>query len=537
MGSKAENLAGKMFYALIAVAAGMFGIFIVSVPIVEVIKVAVDDMGYYMKISENMALGLGPTFDGLHLTNGYHPLWFLVLTVLHYFLEVSPDFLYRSCLILQLLLVVGSIWMLYVIHSHFLSRSIALISSIVFFEFVFFRAINGMESALLVFFLSATLFFGWKSKVFIQKGLVCHFILGVMLGLCVLIRMDMIFLMIAVYGFTLFRVVFPLNKKTMGIRLLAAIMAGSLILVVPNYLYNYFFFGHLLPISALMKVNTPVFANPIAMFSKIGVHAHVAAILAMGYTLGFPIALKRTKDVSSERFYFRNAVLILSLAVLMHYTSELLFLSWGMTTWHFMMHYYYVPLVLAVPVSFVLSKIPSGRWQNYCYGAGTVILMILVVFNVSERYGRMFQSNFRSNLYEASLWAHHHSEEQDIFAMADAGIFGYFSRRRTINLDGVVNDFSYQRALKEKRLASYLKENQVKYLMDKVPLRKLTESYRKRGEFRLYIPSHLYEGEGDSLLLQEENEVWRSEPFNTRSFKDYVFVMWKMKDSYMGFNR
>jgi len=78
MGSKAENLAGKMFYALIAVAAGMFGIFIVSVPIVEVIKVAVDDMGYYMKISENMALGLGPTFDGLHLTNGYHPLWFLI---------------------------------------------------------------------------------------------------------------------------------------------------------------------------------------------------------------------------------------------------------------------------------------------------------------------------------------------------------------------------------------------------------------------------------------------------------------------------
>src|SRR2546427_12813482 len=34
-----------------------------------------DDAFYYYKIAQNIAGGHGPTFDGEHMTNGYHPLW------------------------------------------------------------------------------------------------------------------------------------------------------------------------------------------------------------------------------------------------------------------------------------------------------------------------------------------------------------------------------------------------------------------------------------------------------------------------------
>src|SRR5512142_3118632 len=37
-----------------------------------------DDAYYYFKVAQNISEGHGSTFDGIHATNGYHPLWMLV---------------------------------------------------------------------------------------------------------------------------------------------------------------------------------------------------------------------------------------------------------------------------------------------------------------------------------------------------------------------------------------------------------------------------------------------------------------------------
>ena len=37
-----------------------------------------DDAYYYFKVAQNISEGHGSTFDGLHATNGYHPLWLLI---------------------------------------------------------------------------------------------------------------------------------------------------------------------------------------------------------------------------------------------------------------------------------------------------------------------------------------------------------------------------------------------------------------------------------------------------------------------------
>jgi hypothetical protein len=39
----------------------------------------VRDDAYYYEVARNVALGRGVGFDGLHKTNGLHPLWLLVL--------------------------------------------------------------------------------------------------------------------------------------------------------------------------------------------------------------------------------------------------------------------------------------------------------------------------------------------------------------------------------------------------------------------------------------------------------------------------
>lgn len=41
---------------------------------------AQDDFYYYLKVAQNLATGHGSTFNGTTLTNGYHPLYFLLWT-------------------------------------------------------------------------------------------------------------------------------------------------------------------------------------------------------------------------------------------------------------------------------------------------------------------------------------------------------------------------------------------------------------------------------------------------------------------------
>src|SRR5947207_2756246 len=42
-----------------------------------------DDGFYYAKIAQHVARGDGSTFDGIHPTSGYHPLWMLCLVPIH----------------------------------------------------------------------------------------------------------------------------------------------------------------------------------------------------------------------------------------------------------------------------------------------------------------------------------------------------------------------------------------------------------------------------------------------------------------------
>lgn len=44
-----------------------------------------DDAYYYFKVAQNITEGLGSTFDGINMTNGYHPLWMLVCIPIFFF--------------------------------------------------------------------------------------------------------------------------------------------------------------------------------------------------------------------------------------------------------------------------------------------------------------------------------------------------------------------------------------------------------------------------------------------------------------------
>src|SRR3990172_12591562 len=67
-----------------------------------------DDGFYYFQVAKNLAAGRGFTFDGLNLTNGFHPLWLFVITPLFALAQVDLLLPLRLLVVLSALLSAGS---------------------------------------------------------------------------------------------------------------------------------------------------------------------------------------------------------------------------------------------------------------------------------------------------------------------------------------------------------------------------------------------------------------------------------------------
>lgn len=142
------------------------------------LALTVDDSFYYLRISEHIAAGRGPTFDGVERTNGFQPLWMGVLSVLA-LLPVGPETAMRVSLSAGLVLVRAA--------SALLSRiepRVDLAAAVLMASFWFTKVlINGMESSLVALLIAACLLAPEKARA----GW------GAVAGLLVLARLDAVF--------------------------------------------------------------------------------------------------------------------------------------------------------------------------------------------------------------------------------------------------------------------------------------------------------------------------------------------------------
>ena len=95
--AQGESLAGRVIFGLAALALLLFGTFIVTRPVLWLLGVVGDDAFYYLLTARHLAASGVSTFDGIHLTNGYHPGWMLLMTLCA---KVFPgrEALLRACL-------------------------------------------------------------------------------------------------------------------------------------------------------------------------------------------------------------------------------------------------------------------------------------------------------------------------------------------------------------------------------------------------------------------------------------------------------
>ncbi|MBA4419956.1 MAG: hypothetical protein C0391_02300 [Anaerolinea sp.] len=116
-----------------------------------------DDAYYYFKVAQNIGAGMGSTFDGISLTNGYHPLWMLI--------SIPVFLLSRSDLVLPLRVIVMTSALassltaviLFRLISHRLSKTTGMVIAVFWVAYNSIHAVvttGGMESGISALFIT-----------------------------------------------------------------------------------------------------------------------------------------------------------------------------------------------------------------------------------------------------------------------------------------------------------------------------------------------------------------------------------------------
>jgi hypothetical protein len=488
-----------------------------------------DDGAYFLKIAQHVAAGDGLTFDGVNSTNGFQPLWQYLVILMYLVHSGEPETMYRAAFIVQACLLVAAALVLHSVLIRLFDCRVAFVTGVASVFFVSSTALNGMESAVLVLtmvLLLASAVTNWE-RAWLDPRRALGF--GIVLGTVILSRLDTIFLASVVYGVALLGAMTAPTRRPRVFAWLAAVF-GTLIVVTPYLIFNYLRFGAAMPISGALKCTFPrveLFPLPMVV-NKVNV---VLVSVAVAYMIWIAARAWRRGYGSRRIWWFRVSLGCLGAAVIIHYIHTLLFMKWAVFPWHFASYWVFFSVVIAEPVALFLSR----RWMDRASGARLAIALGVVgcagARYVLKGYGVI--GPWHTASYEAALWARSRTNVDSVFAMSDAGRFGFFSKRAVINLDGVVNGRELQEVLRTGHLERYLMEKGVGYIVQHNIARRSTIEViggpdAVHGPYeavRIRYPSHLFPGSSDTVLVRSADEVYRSTPYYDG--EQTPFVIWK----------
>ncbi len=480
-----------------------------------------DDSSHFFKIAENVASGSGSTFDGINRTNGYQALWLCLLIPVSLIFHLRPEDMVRVYLVYQLVPLIVAYVLLYRLHSLFFSTIVTLASAVFFIFLTIFQSATGMDSAILVLMMVLLFFFGWWGKVFVQSGWLSHFVFGVLLGLTMLARLDAVFLGASVCAFVLLQALRSPDERRIAVKRLALVLAGSVLVVAPYLLYNLRIFGDMMPISGILKSSFPYVSFSLRKLEKIGsVHA-AFVVVAIAYLIWSAAMWHKYVAGTMEARFFRGAMAVLALSIILHFVHTMLFIKWGIFRWQFISYALFASLVISEPLS-----APLLRWKKRGLRLATgAVLVLLFLSGMSMVVKRTFlapiESSWHVASYRAAMWARDNVNANYRLAMKDCGHFGYFSQRSVVNLDGAVNNTAYQDVIDSGRLNEYLRKCNVCYIVQHgiVPsdTQLLSEVSGGRGSFAdgecqriaLRYKGMRNESYSEPVVLRREDEVYR----------------------------
>lgn len=453
-----------------------------------------DDYFYYAIVADKLVTLGKLTYDGFTLTNGFHPLWFIVLVVLRAASGRFGPAFYVGLTLVSLTSMILS----YELGRRFARElgagptSSSLIPAV--YSIATARLLSsGMESTVAV-----PLFLWLLIEVARQVPITPHRAarIGLIASLAILARLD-----IAIAAALLFAgfLVFVRPPLASFWRMVSAFCAGGIL--VPLYVAaNYVWFGVPLPVSALAKrlQTSPGFsvgyARAVALGSVYG--PTMAVVLPLGLVALFLLIRKSRSERPAARF---AGGLGLMFAVLFFGINAL-------TGWIFFGWYAY-PFAVTTIASLVFI---DERWSPLVRGAllRSVAAMLVMAISpaVAVRYfidhGPRWSIADNTLLSMSYNLADHLRGREGLFAMgAIAGVATYVIDKPVFQIEGILADREMvEHVRREDPLESVLREHRVDYLI--VSLASV-RSERREGCYLVTQPNAEWAGERSAKMRGE----------------------------------
>lgn len=437
------------FWALLVLCVVIFFLFIQGSMRDVLLRFVPDDAFYYFGIAEQWAKTGQSTFDGVNLTNGYHPLWQGLLIIPAYWVSDIESFARMASAAGVALVFFSAVLLSRTLKNQ--GKPMTFFPYLWIFATLALASVYGLESPLSLALFSALIFFfpARPEDFTVKRAMSC----GLISGLLFLSRIDALIWVItfdALVGLLAWRAsnLHPVSWKFFVT--LLVIQGG---MIGGFFLYNFMVWGHLLSVSALVKAGRADFFSFDVPFSLLFILAVFLAVFSAADLVLRGWRVFRQGPLSSS-FFWSDLLSWLSLSNVLY--VGVILVTGGRETYN----WYFVNVVLSGAVLF--PAFLAGKWvplprSRVHWRMGIVILIIGFSF-VQSLQAKITQASDFVSAYDKAKELARLPQGSVTFASGDCGILGTVSRQHCFNTDGLTNSFEYQSALSEDRLATWFRE-------------------------------------------------------------------------------
>ena len=456
-----------------------------------------DDAFYYYKTAQNIIDGKGFTFDGFGKTNGFQPLWLIVLLPVFFIIRNDLITPLRLIIGLQMLFSIGAALILYRSLQHYFSKATSFLMALVWGMLPAIHGLTnqgGMESGINAFFI--ILFWSQANQVVenfqgFKKPLRQLIGLSGLAVLTLFSRLDNVFYVYLMGAWIILRLwKTPDNKPKFSWRRLIELGFAyftPLTLALSGYmLFNKVYFGSFMPVSGTIKrwwgtLNYTVYGYPpedlqawmgeifstnknIGPFSVVagivqnlkewitnswsfdflsGQTAFGILIVLLLFLIGVMIYFQR--DFVKKLFWRWNIIPILA-SCAFHIAYYKGMGQVAQKKWYWILETFLVFLVVAILIESLFKILSQWRYGRVM----TIVLIVLAAIEIMQPYYWQMKKVVEYSVTDEQVylksvhWLEAHTEPGSVIGMTGAGSAGYFIKDRTIvNLDGLINSVDY----------------------------------------------------------------------------------------------
>ncbi|MBI1785800.1 hypothetical protein HYR69_11705 [Candidatus Sumerlaeota bacterium] len=498
----AATNADKYAFKFSIIAYGLASLYIVLLPFIypldRVATVMVPDDGfYYLKIARYLAIEGRMTFDGINWTNGFHPFWgWLLAGWIVPLRGCSTDGLFKLVFGFNAALL-SAAGVAFALAIRQITRKLWHLSLPMFAGLFFFSNYYLMETALVL--LMSGLCLNMAAADWSTFRPIRWVVLGFLLAGLGLSRLDTVFT-----GAFVFSLIGRSIWKHQGFKAAlrgCGITCGTAMIPLAFWLgWTRWSSGHWGTISGTLKMDLGHPAWHGERLAWLLGHTGIAAVLTtVGVLLASPLISKMLQDSSGR---WNRLLLILSLGTIIHLIFQTLFVSWAVFGWA-VAPYRLVPIAVYAAIAHVVSLRGWRRAPAIMAVFGLLILIFYNALNIRRMTRPVDQgTGWTGDALIAAKWVSRNLEPDAVLGMTDCGIFGYFSERRVVNLDGIVNSWEYQEAIRNDKVEEFLRKCGVRYLV-------FHAAPKEQKVLELALPSHFYHVLSSPILLDPKDMIYR----------------------------